>query len=449
MIVKALQMAGISNIEVKSMGGLYMLLIFISKDERNNALSNPTIKDWFAYFKPWNGEPASLSRFVWLKCTGVPIQAWNTSTFRRIGESWGDFINLDEETMKELSYDIGRMLITTEYECSIDEWINILINGRNYRVRVWEKPCDDLFAVIFKTQVNIGVQTGASIDLVINSQDNNNSSYGADLEGIKDPHTAKEEAVKKDAPADVESKYGAQVDLNTEEEAISNNLVGGPISINKAAMARDSMSSSLGTENYSVESDKVPDSLEERSKESQSQLKKNSRLVYQESEMLVNNPSVADGLGKEKLIYNDDKEMEFPMEELNANITNEEDQNLDHFEANQIPIQAAIQGIKGKRNRKSINEILGYTKVNAGTTNGRMNKKKCVVLRSAIASAALSASISSRDINNRNRILLDEAQAIRAVDKLFGISYEGDEDEVVSKIAEMEALNKARVVDNQ
>lgn len=96
----------------------------------------------------------------------------------------------------------------------------------------------------------------------------------------------------------------------------------------------------------------------------------------------------------------------------------------------------------------SINEILGYSKVNAGDIKGKMNKKKCVVLRSAVASAALSASISSRDINNRNRILLDEAQAIWEVDKLFGLSYDGDENEVVSKIAEMEATNKARAVHN-
>lgn len=187
MIMNALLTAGIYNVEVKSMGGLYMLFIFISKDERNNALSNPTLKEWFAYFKPWNGEPASMSRFVWLKCRGVPIQAWNASTFKRIGESWGDFINLDEETMRELSYDIGRMLITTDYELPFDEWINILINGINYRVRVWEEPCDDPFAVIFKTLVNIGVQTGASLDSMSHSQDkNNNFSYGDNLEGVKD-----------------------------------------------------------------------------------------------------------------------------------------------------------------------------------------------------------------------------------------------------------------------
>lgn len=82
---------------------------------------------------------------------------------------------------------------------------------------------------------------------------------------------------------------------------------------------------------------------------------------------------------------------------------------------------------------------MGFSKVNTGN-KGKKNKK-CVVLRSAIATAALSASISSKGISNRNKILLNEAQAIWTVDK---INYDGDENEVISKIAEMEALNEMR-----
>ena len=81
------------------------------------------------------------------------------------------------------------------------------------------------------------------------------------------------------------------------------------------------------------------------------------------------------------------------------------DESASLLDANQIPIQATIKGAKGKRNRKSINEILGYNRVNTGEIKGKRNKKKCVVLRAAVASAALSASISSRDINNRNKIV--------------------------------------------
>lgn len=107
-------------------------------------------------------------------------------------------------------------------------------------------------------------------------------------------------------------------------------------------------------------------------------------------------------------------------------------------------IQSAVKGLQGKKKRKNINDILGFTRVKSANTNSKVGRKKgkCVLLRSAVASAALSASISSEGINNRNRILLDEAQAIWAINKLHGINYDGDEQEVISKIAELESKNK-------
>lgn len=56
----------------------------------------------------------------------------------------------------------------------------------------------------------------------------------------------------------------------------------------------------------------------------------------------------------------------------------------------------------------------------------------------------MSASISSNGIANRNRLLLNEAQTIWEVNKVIGIGYDGDEEEVISKIAEMEAQDKER-----
>ncbi|KAI8566817.1 hypothetical protein RHMOL_Rhmol02G0071500 [Rhododendron molle] len=63
----------------------------------------------------------------------------------------------------------------------------------------------------------------------------------------------------------------------------------------------------------------------------------------------------------------------------------------------------------------------------------------------AAAAVALSVSISSRGIENRNRILLNEAQAVWNVNKLMGLSCDGNEDEVISKLCEMEVLDAERV----
>lgn len=68
-----------------------------------------------------------------------------------------------------------------------------------------------------------------------------------------------------------------------------------------------------------------------------------------------------------------------------------------------------------------------------------------VLLRSAIAAAALSASVSTEGISNRNKIILSEAQAIRQMNKIIGYNYDGDNEEVISKIAELKAQGKEGV----
>ncbi|KAI8568563.1 hypothetical protein RHMOL_Rhmol02G0210800 [Rhododendron molle] len=60
---------------------------------------------------------------------------------------------------------------------------------------------------------------------------------------------------------------------------------------------------------------------------------------------------------------------------------------------------------------------------------GRRRKKgKSAIYRSAVAALALSVSISEGGIANRNRILLNEAQAAWTLNKIMGLKYDGDED---------------------
>lgn len=65
-----------------------------------------------------------------------------------------------------------------------------------------------------------------------------------------------------------------------------------------------------------------------------------------------------------------------------------------------------------------------------------------MLLRSAVAAAA-SESISTEEILNRNNLILSEAQAIWECNKIMGIGYEGDENEVISKIVQMEKQDAA------
>ncbi|KAI8534969.1 hypothetical protein RHMOL_Rhmol10G0138500 [Rhododendron molle] len=69
----------------------------------------------------------------------MSLSAWSNSSFRIIGELWGEFFGLEEDTREAVSFDVGEMLIVTEKKNKIDEWINISINGRTYAHAVKKK----------------------------------------------------------------------------------------------------------------------------------------------------------------------------------------------------------------------------------------------------------------------------------------------------------------------
>lgn len=125
--------------QFRSLGGRAVLITFQSSEVRDGMIKDPWMKTWFEKVNPWRGEPACLERLVWLGCKGVPLSAsWNMSTFQEIGEMWGTYLQTDEQTLKDLSFVEGRVLIATEEALRIDRWINIIVDSVNYNVKITE-----------------------------------------------------------------------------------------------------------------------------------------------------------------------------------------------------------------------------------------------------------------------------------------------------------------------
>ena len=108
-----------------------------------------------------------------------------------------------------------------------------------------------------------------------------------------------------------------------------------------------------------------------------------------------------------------------------------------------------VELLKQKSKKKSMEDILGIPLSTISKRSGAKSKKErkrgrtrkrssCATLRSIMAAVSLSVSISAEGVANRNRLILDEAQAAWEIGKLLGMEYEGDEDEVVSKMVRME-----------
>lgn len=124
--------------QFRSLGGRSILITFQSQEVRDSLIGGQWMKLWFDKVKPWRGEPTTLERFVWLNCTGVPLNVWNALTFKLIAEVWGSFIKVDEQTLKDLSFGEGRVLIATEENSTIDKWIQVEVMGVYYDVKVSE-----------------------------------------------------------------------------------------------------------------------------------------------------------------------------------------------------------------------------------------------------------------------------------------------------------------------
>ncbi|KAH7862699.1 hypothetical protein Vadar_008349 [Vaccinium darrowii] len=125
--------------QFRSLGGRSVLITFQSPKDRDSLIKVLWMKRWFEDIKPWSDEAASLERFVWLSCQGMPLNTWTTKTFKQIGELWGYFILMEEETMREVSFDRGRILIATKENSKIEKWIKIDVGGILYDVKVTEE----------------------------------------------------------------------------------------------------------------------------------------------------------------------------------------------------------------------------------------------------------------------------------------------------------------------
>lgn len=124
---------------IKAIGGRFVLITFPNSESRDNALKEEWWKIWLEELSPWKGEAAKDERFAWLLCFGMPLNGWSTSNFKLIGDAWGSFLQTDEATLHEKSYEKGRILIATEHIQKISGCIDFEILGIKYSVRVEEE----------------------------------------------------------------------------------------------------------------------------------------------------------------------------------------------------------------------------------------------------------------------------------------------------------------------
>ncbi|GKV29210.1 hypothetical protein SLEP1_g38156 [Rubroshorea leprosula] len=132
---------------IRAMGGKMVLLDSVDKDELKDLveMASEWLAQWFEGVKLWTPDMVATERYAWIRCQGVPLNAWETDFFEKMSCSWGKFICLDDSTSKKRRFDIARFLISTPIMNSISVMRQVKINGSLYNIKFTEEEFTNNF----------------------------------------------------------------------------------------------------------------------------------------------------------------------------------------------------------------------------------------------------------------------------------------------------------------
>lgn len=80
-------------------------------------------------------------RLVWIMCWGIPIHAWDMESVKKIAESVGEVVVVDEEVEDQQRLDWARVLVKTLWSPLINHLVTANINGEEFVVKIVEETC--------------------------------------------------------------------------------------------------------------------------------------------------------------------------------------------------------------------------------------------------------------------------------------------------------------------
>ncbi|KAG5562906.1 hypothetical protein RHGRI_005595 [Rhododendron griersonianum] len=367
---------GVWDIQIRSMGGNFVLLTFPSIEDMNAMLEESGLcwlGNWFDEVNRWKPEPLKeISRAVWLNCYGVPLNVWNAETFHCIGIIWGEVITLDGATSNCSSFDVGKVKISTNVFEAINQTVDLDFNGKVFPVRVVEehvgvtnfinascrcnKGCDAKTVGLSKSKEKSEGEMGANMEDMVENSSNN---------GAEDVNGENKETVVETDPEDDES-----FDFDVDKAELENEME----IIEEAANSKTANSTS-GVKASAWGSGKVMDSMREMAANNTALDINLDPLTFVRLNTCIQIPRASlSNLVDNQDSWVEDSVKKNPVIAENLRGKNVEDENIPEYhieafrtenESFSAPIKVAINGVKGKKKRKTIDDILGLTRVNS------------------------------------------------------------------------------------
>lgn len=446
---------GYGDVTIRRGGGRQLVISFQSVEAKREKLllMKEWLTDWCESVEDWEeGMVMDQVRQVWLSCYGVPLVLWNNSTFCNIGREWGVVLEMDEDTSNLSSFHYGKVKIETRCMDIINHTINLECKGVIYPVRI----CEEQIIISKVVQESCICQSFMR---------NNEESYSCEEEEetIADRGSRQE---KEDD--DVEIQVSAEVGKGCE------------------VAAEDRVT------------EQVPNDMEEEDRLKEISVVDESEMMMGGSEIgaarkedsirkLCQGESEVGGARKEGSWRGDD-EVYTPgfIKSLSGSVGPQQGINIE-VNLNRAQLGTSKEG-SAQRVAESGNGVVDnippnsykrlkqpsvlYNRVNSahirknklkekgmvsrsqkilkqwkhkeGKTamQSSLNLRKGAVFRSTVA--AISLSMASK--SSRGRFRLSKAEASLQIGKVLGVDCDGKEEEVISKLEELEAIDKGKGV---
>ncbi|RVW43419.1 putative mitochondrial protein [Vitis vinifera] len=131
------------EMRIARIGGCCCLIVFEFKAEANNVLQRGfrRFKESVIQLKRWDpsvgcSQRREQAKEVWVRVMGLPLHLWNREVFKKIGDSCGGFIAVDESTgaLKELQW--ARILVKVEGMGGPSS-LQVVIGNTCYAIQLW------------------------------------------------------------------------------------------------------------------------------------------------------------------------------------------------------------------------------------------------------------------------------------------------------------------------
>nr|GEZ11592.1 nucleotide-binding alpha-beta plait domain-containing protein [Tanacetum cinerariifolium] len=129
---------GFTEIKIKYMGELWVMMEFTSKESLNMFRENISIASWFSQIKTTTIDFETDGRIAWVEIEGVPFKLWSRNTFKRIAKKWGRLLDVDDQ--EEMCYHSKWICIYMKSGRNVVEEFKIIHRGKSYWIRANETP---------------------------------------------------------------------------------------------------------------------------------------------------------------------------------------------------------------------------------------------------------------------------------------------------------------------